>query len=194
MGLGRSRGGAGGGGGQPSHLLPAQTRSGSPSLSPRIWGGHPEAQHHVPRVLSSASEGSGAGSLARAPSVPWHGGAAPVVIPASLGCVRSTHPHLHRCPASQASGTGCPSAHSKPARPGAPRALTQQRGAPVPQREALVAGDAEGRQGVEAPLQQRLQARGRRVRRVEQVVDLLAGGPQLENWRGGAGGWCRGCS
>lgn len=59
--------------------------------------------------------------------------------------------------------------------------LTQQRGAAVPQRVALVAGDAERRQGVESPLEQRLQARGRRVSGVEEVVDLLAGGPQLEN-------------
>lgn len=70
-----------------------------------------------------------------------------------------------------------------PSRPaGALAPLTQQRGAAVAQRVALVSGDAERRQGVEPPLQQRLQARGRRVRGVEEVVDLLAGGPQLENW------------
>lgn len=67
------------------------------------------------------------------------------------------------------------------------QALTQQRGAAVAQRVALVAGDAQRRQGMESPFQQRLQARGRRVRGVEQVVDLLAGGPQLENWGRGEG-------
>lgn len=41
---------------------------------------------------------------------------------------------------------------------------------------------------MESPFQQRLQARGRRVGGVEQVVDLLAGGPQLENWGRGGGG------
>lgn len=82
-----------------------------------------------------------------------------------------------------------PGAGAPPQGPPAP--LTQQRGAAVPQRVALVAGDAERRQGVESPLQQRLQAGGGRVRGVEEVVDLLAGRPQLENWgqrgRGGRG-------
>lgn len=41
---------------------------------------------------------------------------------------------------------------------------------------------------MESPLQQRLQARGRRVGGVEEVVDLLAGGPQLENWGAELGG------
>lgn len=59
--------------------------------------------------------------------------------------------------------------------------LTQQRGGAVPQRVALVSGDAEGWQRVEAPLQQWLQTRGGGVRGVEEVVDLLAGRPQLEN-------------
>ena len=36
--------------------------------------------------------------------------------------------------------------------------LTQQRGAAIPQRVALVARDAERWQGVKAPFQQRLQA------------------------------------
>ena len=109
-----------------------------------------------------------------------------------------------RCPASKVFSAGRPSPHGRaspglghprkgdkshpPPGPGAHGALTQQRRAAVPQRVALVAGDAERRQGVESPLQQRLQARGRRVGGVEQVVDLLAGGPQLENWgleRGG---------
>lgn len=48
----------------------------------------------------------------------------------------------------------------------------------VPQRKALIAGDAEGGQQVEPLVQERLEARGGGVGRVEQVVDLLAGWTQ----------------
>lgn len=61
------------------------------------------------------------------------------------------------------------------------RSLTQQGRVAVPQREALVAGNVEGRQQVKLPLQQGLQAGRRRVGWVEQVVDLLAGGTQLRH-------------
>lgn len=57
--------------------------------------------------------------------------------------------------------------------------LTQQRGVTVSQGEALVAGHVEGGQQVELPLQQRLEAGGGRVGRVEHVIDLLTGRPQL---------------
>lgn len=111
------------------------------------------------------------------------------------------HRTYTRCPASRSAqcrppsprspathpGTGHPAAPPTAPSPGRRAALTQQRGAAVPQRVALVAGDAEGRQGVESPLQQRLQARRRRVSGVEEVVDLLAGGPQLEHC--GKQGW-----
>lgn len=58
----------------------------------------------------------------------------------------------------------------------------------VAQREALVAGDAEGRQQVEALVQQGLEARGRGVGRVEQVVNLLTRRTQGGHWRGRNGG------
>lgn len=66
--------------------------------------------------------------------------------------------------------------------------LTQERRVSVAQREALVAGDAEGRQQVEALVQQGLEARGRGVGRVEQVVNLLTRRTQGGHWRGRNGG------
>lgn len=81
--------------------------------------------------------------------------------------------------AAPSSPAGAPG-HPPTLRP-TPGPLTQQRGAAVPQRVALVARDAERGQGVESPLQQRLQAGGGRVGGVEEVVDLLAGWPQLED-------------
>lgn len=54
----------------------------------------------------------------------------------------------------------------------------------VAQREALVARDTEGRQQVEALVQQGLQTRGRGVGRVEEVVDLLARRAQGGHWQG----------
>lgn len=63
----------------------------------------------------------------------------------------------------------------------------------VAQREALVAGDAEGREQVEALVQQWLEARGRRVGRVEQVVHLLTRWTQGGHWRGRNGGVLKTC-
>lgn len=53
----------------------------------------------------------------------------------------------------------------------------------VAQRKALVTGDAEGRQQVEAFVQERLEARGRRIGWMEQVINLLAGRTQSRHWR-----------
>lgn len=58
------------------------------------------------------------------------------------------------------------------------RLPTQESRVSVPQRKSLISGDAEGGEQVEAFVQQRLQAGGRRVCRVEQVVHLLAGRTQ----------------
>lgn len=67
--------------------------------------------------------------------------------------------------------------------------LTQEGGGAVTQRVFLVAGHAERRDGVESLGQEGLQARGAGVGRVEEVVDLLAGGTQLGHWgrEGGSG-------
>lgn len=56
------------------------------------------------------------------------------------------------------------------------RVLTQERRVSVSQGEALVSGDGEGRQQVEPFVQQRLEAGGGRVGRMEQVINLLTGG------------------
>lgn len=52
----------------------------------------------------------------------------------------------------------------------------------VTQRETLVARNAEGRKRVEALVQERLQAGGGGIGRVEQVVNLLAGRAQGGHW------------
>lgn len=59
--------------------------------------------------------------------------------------------------------------------------LTQQGRVAVSEWEALVTWNVKRRQEVKFPLQQRLQTGRRRVGRVEQVVDLLAGGAQLRH-------------
>lgn len=56
---------------------------------------------------------------------------------------------------------------------------------PVAQRKALVPRDTEGRQQVEPLVQERLEAGGRRVGGMKQVVNLLAGRAQSGHWRGG---------
>lgn len=61
--------------------------------------------------------------------------------------------------------------------------LTQESWVSVTQGKALVARDAEGGQHVEALVQERLEARGRGVGRVEQVVNLLTGRTQSRHWR-----------
>ena len=64
--------------------------------------------------------------------------------------------------------------------------LTQESWVSVAQRKALVTGDAEGRQQVEAFVEERLQARGRRIGWMEQVINLLTGRTQSRHWRGEA--------
>lgn len=60
--------------------------------------------------------------------------------------------------------------------------LTQESRVSVTQGKALVPRDAEGGQHVEALVQERLEARGRGVGRVEQVVNLLTGRTQSRHW------------
>lgn len=63
--------------------------------------------------------------------------------------------------------------------------LTQQSRVSVAQRKALVARDAEGRQQVKPLVQERLEAGGRRVGWMKQVVNLLTGRTQIRHWRRG---------
>lgn len=53
----------------------------------------------------------------------------------------------------------------------------------VSEREPLVPRNAEGSERVEALVQEGLEAGGRGIRGVEQVVDLLTGGTQGRHWR-----------
>lgn len=193
--LGHTPGWAGRGrslGGRLAYSLPAQTYSVPPILRPHIWVGH--------RGLSTEP----LGSSALPPRVvgrslgPWHGaetlssflirvsGASapsPRQGPRFSGVqCRLSFPAQQAHPGLEHGGAAPTQPPTLPQHPAAHGVLTQQRRAPVPQRVALVAGDAEGRQGVESPLQQGLQTGGRWVRGVEQVVHLLAGRPQLENW------------
>lgn len=61
--------------------------------------------------------------------------------------------------------------------------LTQEGRVSVAQGEPLVPGNAEGREHVEALVQERLQAGSRGIGGVEQVVNLLAGWAQGRHWR-----------
>lgn len=61
--------------------------------------------------------------------------------------------------------------------------LTQESRVSVAQRKALVARDAERRQRVEALVQERLQAGGRGIGWMEQVVNLLTGRTQSSHCR-----------
>lgn len=53
--------------------------------------------------------------------------------------------------------------------------LTQESGVSITQRKALIAGNTKGRQQVEPLVQERLEARGRGVGWMKQVVNLLTG-------------------
>lgn len=61
--------------------------------------------------------------------------------------------------------------------------LTQERRVSVAEGETLVPGHTEGREHVEALVQERLQAGSRGIGGVEQVVNLLAGWAQGRHWR-----------
>lgn len=61
--------------------------------------------------------------------------------------------------------------------------LTQESRVSVTQRETLVTGDTEGRQRVEPLVQERLEAGGRGVGGMEQVINLLTGRTQSGHWR-----------
>lgn len=61
--------------------------------------------------------------------------------------------------------------------------LTQEGRVSVSEREPLVPGNAEGSEHVEALVQEGLEAGGRGIGGVEQVVDLLTGGAQGRHWR-----------
>lgn len=54
----------------------------------------------------------------------------------------------------------------------------------VTQRKALVTRNTEGRQHVEALVQERLEAGGRGIGWMEQVINLLTGRTQSGHWRG----------
>lgn len=62
------------------------------------------------------------------------------------------------------------------------RELTQESWVSVAQRKALIAGDAKRRQQVEPLVQERLEAGGRRVGWMKQVVNLLTGRTQSGHW------------
>lgn len=53
----------------------------------------------------------------------------------------------------------------------------------VAQRKTLITRNTEGRQHVEALVQERLEAGGRGIGWVEQVVNLLTGRTQSGDWR-----------
>lgn len=59
--------------------------------------------------------------------------------------------------------------------------LTQNSRVAITQREPLVTRNVKGRQKVELPLQKGLEARRRRVCRVEQVIDLLTSRSELKD-------------
>lgn len=63
--------------------------------------------------------------------------------------------------------------------------LTQESRVSVPQRKALITRDTEGRQQVEPLVKERLEAGGRRVGWMKQVVNLLTGRTQSGHCRGG---------